>query len=126
MAKNKIVKWIKDQLQDKIDERQKKSIARAVEFAKKNRNCLILVLDIKSDDIVCAWRDHYMSGRFLTRFLHLKQNVVKAILLGRANEKRQNMMIHKVKEFVGEFLWQMGEHAYEKARSKSQKKLKSK
>jgi len=116
--KGGIIDQIKGEIQNFQDERQKKSIARAVQFAKGNRNCLIMMLDIKTDDLVCAWEDHYIAARFLSPLLHQKTRMVKTILLGRQDPKKQAEWIFKFSQFVGEFLYQMAEHSEEKRQYK--------
>ena len=78
-----IIKKIKEKIEDIKDERRKTSIIEATKFAKKNRNCIIFVLDKNSDDMIAAYRGKYMAARMMTKFLgvKLKKGVVKSIVL---------------------------------------------
>lgn len=119
-----IIDQIKEELQGVQDERRKKSIAKAVEFAKKNKNCLIMMMDIKTDDMVAAFKDHYIAARFLSKYLKRKTGFVKTILLGRKPAEEQTKNIWKFSQFVAEFLWQMSEASQRERSSEDKTKIK--
>ena len=106
---NKAIEFFKDKLQDIQDERRKTSIAKAVAFSKENKNCLIMVMDPKTDDMVAAYHDKYMAARVLSKFLKRKTGLVKTILLGHGETRERDININKFKEFIGEFLWQISD-----------------
>lgn len=125
MAKKKgLVDFIKEEIKGYHDERRKTSIAKTVAFTKENPNCLIMMMDIKTDDMVAAYKGHYVAGRFLSKYLKRKTGFVKTILLGRKSKEEQIKMMWKFSQFVAEFLWQMSESAQKKRSSKEKTKTK--
>lgn len=103
---------IKEGLGDIGYDRRKESIANAALFAKANRNCVIIVMDLKSDDVICAYRNKYLANRWERRlfpYIGAKMGVVKNILLGRGKTKERARDITQVKEMFGEFLYQMSD-----------------
>jgi len=116
---NKVIEFFKEKIQDIKDERRKTSIAKAVAFAKQNRSCLIMLMDIKTDDMVAAYRDRYMAARLpLSRILKRKKGLVKSILLEKKETKKKTLDVRLFKEFVAEFLWQVSERLDERSGDK--------
>lgn len=105
-----ILKKIKKTIKNCQDERDKTAIAKAVEFAKGNENYVVLVLDIESDDVVIAHRNHYIATRLVSKFMKLKKRIVKNILTGNMKDKETFKNVNFIKDIVGEFLWQLNEH----------------
>ena len=106
---NKATEFFREKLQDIKDERRKTSIAKAVAFSKENRNCVIFLLDTKTDDMVACYRDKYMAARSVSKFLKRKTGLVKSILLGRGETKERDKNINIFAEFIKEFLWQISD-----------------
>ena len=105
-----ILKKIKKTIKNCQDERDKTAIAKAIEFAKGNENYVVLVLDIESDDVVIAHREHYIATRLVSKFMKLKKKIVKNILKGNMKDKKTSKNVNFIKDIVGEFLWQLNEH----------------
>jgi len=106
---NKAIEFFKEKLQDIKDERRKTSIAKAVAFSKENKNCVIFLLDVKTDDMVACYQDKYMAARAVSRFLKRKTGLVKTILLGHGETKERDKNINIFAEFIKEFLWQISD-----------------
>lgn len=119
---NKVIEFFKEKLQDIKDERRKTSIAKAVAFAKQNKSCLIMLMDIKTDDMVAAYKDKYVAARMATKYLKRRTGLVKTILLSRGNTParkfKKEQDISRFKEFVAEFLWQVTEKLDERSGDK--------
>ena len=105
-----IFKKIKKEIKNHQDERDKETIARSIVFAKKNPRCVVLVMDIESDDVVIAYKEHYIATRLVSKFMKLKKKIVKNIVLGNMKDKETFKNVEFIKDIVGEFLWQMNEH----------------
>jgi len=101
---NKFIEAVKGKIQDIKDERNKVSIAKAVMFAKKNRNCMIFLLDIKSDDMVAAYQDLYMASRIKTRYLKTKTGLAKTIILGHGTKEKKKRDLIIFETFMGTFM----------------------
>lgn len=101
---SRFIKAIAEKIQDIKDERNKVSIAKAVMFAKKNRNCMIFLLDIKSDDMVAAYRELYMTARIKTRYLKRKTGLAKTIILGHGTKEKKKRDLIIFETFMGTFM----------------------
>ena len=106
---NKVIKQIKEKIKDVKDEREKVSSAKTAKFAKKNRNCIVFLLDLRTDDMVAAYRDKYMAARIMSPYLHRKTKLAKTIVLGRGNTRKRDKDITRFGEFIKEFLWQISD-----------------
>lgn len=104
-----IISKIKEKLSDIKNEREKTDIAKAVEFAKKNRNSLIVALDTKTDTITCAYQDIYMAAQIKSKYLGLKTGLVKHLILGHDKEKEQAQNMITLNNVISEFLCQLPE-----------------
>ena len=107
---NKVFNKIKKVIKNAKDERDKVAIAKALEFTKGNHKYVALLMDIDSDDVVVAYKNHYIATRLVSKFMKLKKNVVKNILFGKMEDKETFKNVNFIKDVVGEFLWQMNEH----------------
>ena len=104
-----LVEKIKEKLKDIKDERNKVIIAKVVEFAKKNRGCMIFALSIKSDDMVAAYHDIYLAARMRTKYLKRGTGLAKTIILGHGSDKKRDSDLIWFERFMGTFMKQIPE-----------------
>lgn len=106
MADN-FIEAVKEKLKDIKDERNKVSIARAIQFAKRNKNCMIFLLDIKSDDMVAAYHDIYLAAQVKTKYLKRKTGLAKTIILGHGTDEKRDKDLIIFERFMGTFMRQI-------------------
>jgi len=110
---NKALEYFKEKLKDIKDEKEKVTIASAVAFAKENKNCLIMICDVRSDDMVAAYKDKFMAARIMKEMpiipIKTKTGLVKEILLGHGKTKKRENDINQFTSFLKEFLWQVSD-----------------
>jgi len=125
---NKAIEYIKEQLGDIKDERNKTDIAETVEFSKKHKNHIIFSLNLKTDTMTACYKDKYMSGRVVSKYLKRKTGLVKNIVLGHGDTRKRSEDIGKFSNFISEFLWQISDKIGDPKENaeKQQKELDSK
>ena len=106
-----IFKKLKSAIKNARDERDKVAIAKALEFAGENGRYAVMLMDLNSDDVVVAWKKHYIATRFVNKLTKTKKHVVKRILSGGDRDKELQDSIGFVGNVVMEFLFQLNKHA---------------
>ena len=106
---SKSISFIKEQLKDIKDERNKTDIAETVDFAKKHKSHIIFSLNLKTDTMTACYKDKYMSGRTVSKYLKRKTGLVKNIVLGHGDTKKRSADIDIFGNFIKEFLWQISD-----------------
>lgn len=104
-----IINLIKEKIENARDEHNKNTIAKALKFAKNNRNCLIVMLDGRSDDIVAAYQDVYVAAQVKSKYLGMKTGLVKHLILGNDDDRDQARNMNTLKSVIEEFLYQLPE-----------------
>ena len=116
-----IVKKLKKAIKNARDERDKTAIAKALRFAEGNGKYVVMLMDLDSDDVVVAWKKHYIATRLVNKLTKTKRHVVEKILNGKVKDEEVREGIGFVGNVVMEFMFQLNSHsmkdkAFEKAK----------
>lgn len=99
---------LRQKLKDKgIGARRRDVIADSLRFAKEHKNCIIMVIDSKKDDLIMVHKNYYIATRIKTKVLKFNQNLVKTIINGREGYRH---CIFKVLSAMQEFMIQFVEN----------------
>ena len=103
----KFIDRIKEELPSIKKKRRRNLIADGVEFAKKHKGCLIIIGDIKTDDLIACYDKHYSAATLKKKIfgpIAKARGVVKSII-ERKGDVTTN--IDKFNEYLDAFLWNL-------------------
>lgn len=101
-----ILQKIKEELPYMKKRRRQNLIAKAIKFAAENKNCLILVGDLKEDDLIAAYGKHYSAAKINEKILFFTKGagIIKSIIYRKGDVPKA---IHRFCKFVDAFLWNL-------------------
>lgn len=104
--KRSILQKIKEELPPMKKRRRQNLIAKAIKFAAENKNCLVVVGDLKTDDLIAAYNKHYMAATVHKKFLIFTHGagIIKSIIQRKGNVAKA---IDRFCQFVDAFLWNL-------------------
>ena len=92
---------IKEELKNRdITPRRRNILAQALEFTKRNKDCIVVILDPKKDDIIASYNDHYSAVNLRTKLLKFKVHIIRDIIKNKDLDRNINKLLQVLDGFL--------------------------